>query len=147
MSNAAAVAAAMQANLAQGLTAQQAARRLAVSGPNALRAAASRPAWRRVLAQFQDSLVCLLRAATVIALGRAARRPIDAAGGLRAEQIVVLSGGSLAGDAEPGQVESVASEMCGDPTEAAFPRAESKLVAFDDAVRAHVVLRRRECGR
>ena len=46
---------------------------------------------------------------------------------LRAEQIVVLSGGSLAGNAELRQIEGDRWEIHGDPTEAAFLVAERKL--------------------
>ena len=66
-----------------GLTSQEAARRLAQDGPNELRAAPPRPAWRRILAQFQDPLVYLLLAAVAIALVAwviegAAGWPVDA---------------------------------------------------------------------
>jgi Ca2+-transporting ATPase len=63
-----AVAAALGADVANGLSAQEAARRLAQNGPNELRAAPRAPAWRRVLAQFQDPLIYLLLAAVAIAL-------------------------------------------------------------------------------
>ena len=78
-----AVATALGADLDQGLTPQEAAQRLLNDGPNELRAAARRPAWRRALAQFQDPLVILLLAAIAIALiawvieGRAGW-PVDA---------------------------------------------------------------------
>jgi len=49
------------------------------------------------------------------------------AGLLRHEQIAVLSGGSLAGNAELRQADSGAWEIQGDPTEAAFLVAERKL--------------------
>ena len=49
------------------------------------------------------------------------------AGPLRAENIVVLSGGSLAGNAELRQGAGGAWEIHGDPTEAAFLVAERKL--------------------
>ncbi len=62
------VARAFGADLENGLAAQEASRRLAQNGPNALRAAARVPAWRRVLAHFQDPLVYLLLAAVAIAL-------------------------------------------------------------------------------
>jgi magnesium-transporting ATPase (P-type) len=62
------VAAALGADLDNGLTAQEAARRLAADGPNRLRAAVRMPAWRRVLAQFQDPLVYLLLTAIGISL-------------------------------------------------------------------------------
>ncbi len=63
-----AVAAALQVDVDNGLSAQEAARRLAQNGPNALRAAPRVPAWRRALAQFQDPLIYLLLAAVAIAL-------------------------------------------------------------------------------
>jgi Ca2+-transporting ATPase len=63
-----AVAAALGVDVENGLSAQEAARRLARNGPNELRAAPRAPAWRRVLAQFQDPLIYLLLAAVAIAL-------------------------------------------------------------------------------
>ncbi len=51
-----------------GLTTAEAARRLALHGPNELRAAPVTATWRRVLAQFQDPLVYLLLVAVVVAL-------------------------------------------------------------------------------
>ena len=56
------------ADLENGLTSQEASRRLAQDGPNELRSAPRAPGWRRVLAQFQDPLVYLLLAAVAIAL-------------------------------------------------------------------------------
>jgi magnesium-transporting ATPase (P-type) len=53
------------------------------------------------------------------------------AGPLRSEQIVVLSGGSLAGDADLRQGASGQWEIHGDPTEAAFLVAERKLGVAD----------------
>ena len=50
-----------------------------------------------------------------------------AAGPLRQEQIAMLSGGSLAGNAQLRQADSGAWEIHGDPTEAAFLVAERKL--------------------
>lgn len=52
-------------------------------------------------------------------------------GALRAEQIVVLSGGSLAGNAALRQTEDGAWEIQGDPTEAAFLVAERNLGVED----------------
>lgn len=40
-----------------GLSTQEAARRLAQDGPNALQSAPPVPAWRRLLAQFRDPLL------------------------------------------------------------------------------------------
>ncbi len=64
----AAVAAHAGTGLEAGLSAQEAARRLAGEGPNELRAAAPVPAWRKALAQFQDPLIYLLLAAVTISL-------------------------------------------------------------------------------
>jgi Ca2+-transporting ATPase len=77
------VANALGTDLVQGLTAQEAGRRLAQNGPNQLRAAPAEPVWRRILAQFQDPLTYLLLAAVAIALGAwmiegAAAWPVDA---------------------------------------------------------------------
>jgi magnesium-transporting ATPase (P-type) len=52
-------------------------------------------------------------------------------GALRAEQIVILSGGSLAGNAGLRQAEDGAWKIHGDPTEAAFIVAERKLGVED----------------
>jgi calcium-translocating P-type ATPase len=77
------VARRLGADLERGLGAREAARRLAARGPNELRSAPPVPAWRRVLAQFQDPLIYLLLAAIVISLaawaieGRAGW-PVDA---------------------------------------------------------------------
>ena len=62
------VARVLGADLANGLTSQEASRRLSESGRNELRAAPQIPTWRRVLAQFQDPLIYLLLAAIAIAL-------------------------------------------------------------------------------
>ena len=56
------------ADLQRGLTAQEAAKRLAQDGPNALLAAPLVPVWRRVLSHFQDPLIYLLLAAIAVAL-------------------------------------------------------------------------------
>ena len=62
------VARACGADLEAGLSSSEAAHRLARDGPNALRAAAPTPRWRRLLAQFQDPLIYLLLAAIAISL-------------------------------------------------------------------------------
>ena len=64
----AAIAKALGADLEKGLSTQEAAARLAENGPNELQSAPPIPAWRRVLAQFQDPLIYLLLAAIVVAL-------------------------------------------------------------------------------
>ncbi len=53
---------------ASGLTTGEAARRLAVDGPNELDASPPVPWWRRLVAQFTDPLVVLLLAAIVVSL-------------------------------------------------------------------------------
>ena len=55
-------------NATVGLSAAEAAARLARDGPNELRAKPPVPVWRRILAQFQDPLVYLLLVAIVISL-------------------------------------------------------------------------------
>jgi P-type Ca2+ transporter type 2C len=83
LTDAGAVAMEHGADIAGGLTAAEAARRLVDQGRNELRGAPPVPTWRRVLAQFQDPLIYLLLAAIVIALaawwleGRAGW-PVDA---------------------------------------------------------------------
>ncbi|MDB5896690.1 MAG: ATPase, type [Ramlibacter sp.] len=68
MRDAGEVAKALGTDPAAGLTAAEAARRLAEHGPNELRAAATVPRWRRILHHFQDPLIYLLLAAIAIAL-------------------------------------------------------------------------------
>ena len=62
------IATALGADLENGLSTQEASARLAKNGPNELQSAAPTPAWRRVLAQFQDPLIYLLLAAIAVAL-------------------------------------------------------------------------------
>ena len=66
--DAAALALALGADLEQGLSSEEAARRLVADGRNELRAVLPVPAWRRALAQLQDPLVYLLGAAAAVAL-------------------------------------------------------------------------------
>jgi P-type Ca2+ transporter type 2C len=66
--------------------------------------------------------------------GRVEHEGAALAGPLREEQIVVLSGGSLAGNASLGQAASGEWQVHGDPTEAAFLVAERKLDG--DGIRA-----------
>ncbi len=68
----------------KGLSAEEAARRLASEGPNELQAAAKIPAWRKVLAQFQNPLIYLLLVAVAVSIGAwiaegAHGWPVDAA--------------------------------------------------------------------
>lgn len=62
------VAASTQTNTQDGLTPQEAQRRLIANGPNALTSESPLASWRHALSQFQDPLVYLLLAAIVIAL-------------------------------------------------------------------------------
>ena len=62
------VISAVAGNIEAGLSTQEALRRLAESGPNEIRVAATTPTWRRILAHFQDPLIYLLLAAIAIAL-------------------------------------------------------------------------------
>jgi P-type Ca2+ transporter type 2C len=64
-----AVIAALGAELKRGLNFDEARARLARDGPNELTAEAPAPAWRKVLAQFQNVLVVLLLVATAISAG------------------------------------------------------------------------------
>ncbi|WP_018142908.1 cation-translocating P-type ATPase [Alloscardovia criceti] len=57
---------AMNTSIAHGLSTAEAKARLEKFGPNALASKPKDPAWKRFLAQFQDPLVYLLLAATVI---------------------------------------------------------------------------------
>lgn len=59
---------ALGADLARGLTAPEAALRLAQDGPNELLAAPLVPLWRRILSHFQDPLIYLLLVAIAVAL-------------------------------------------------------------------------------
>jgi len=63
-----AVADALDTDLERGLSAAEAARRLAADGPNELLSAAPVPKWRKLLKQFQDPLIYLLLAAVVISV-------------------------------------------------------------------------------
>ena len=65
----AAIAGRAGTDLEAGLTAQEASRRLVRDGRNELHAPPPVPAWRKVLAQFQDPLIYLLLAAVAISLG------------------------------------------------------------------------------
>jgi P-type Ca2+ transporter type 2C len=56
------------ANLAQGLSSEQVASRLARYGPNQLQATTPVPVWRKLLDQFTEPLVYLLLAAVVASL-------------------------------------------------------------------------------
>src|SRR2546423_8922409 len=64
-----AVIAALGSDVNRGLRRAEAQARIVRAGPNALEAEPPIPAWRRFLAQFQDTLVILLLVATAISIG------------------------------------------------------------------------------
>ena len=66
--NADEVASALGVDFNNGLTSAEASRRLAQDGPNEVRSAPPRAAWRRFLSHFNDPLVYLLLVAVAIAL-------------------------------------------------------------------------------
>jgi Ca2+-transporting ATPase len=66
--DAATVARALKVDPARGLTAAEAARRLASDGPNELRATPPIPVWRKIIRQFNDPLVYLLMVAVAISV-------------------------------------------------------------------------------
>ena len=71
------VAKALNVDSAQGLSEEEAKRRLAKFGPNELASAPPVPKWKKFLAQFQDPLVYLLIAATIISvIAWASRKPM-----------------------------------------------------------------------
>jgi P-type Ca2+ transporter type 2C len=84
--DAAEVARILATDLERGLTSAEAARRLAETGPNELRAAPPIPAWRHILAQFQDPLVYLLLGAIAVSL---IAWTIEAQGGWPVDAIVI----------------------------------------------------------
>ena len=78
----------------RGLSSEEARARLKRYGPNELEAEKPVPAWRRVLAQFRDTLVILLLIATAVSVGlwayeRDSARPNE---GLAIFAIVLLNG-------------------------------------------------------
>lgn len=66
--DAAAIARALNVDPDHGLSAAEAARRLAEVGPNELRSAERNPLWRRIVAQLADPLTLLLLAAVAISV-------------------------------------------------------------------------------
>ncbi|SDN36097.1 ATPase, P-type (transporting), HAD superfamily, subfamily IC [Actinomyces ruminicola] len=82
------VAAALGTDPASGLTAAEAARRLAADGPNELPHKPPVPAWRRFLAQFADPLVYLLIIAIVVS---AVAWVLEGAHGVPVDSLVILA--------------------------------------------------------
>ncbi|MEA5116678.1 MAG: cation-translocating P-type ATPase [Propionicimonas sp.] len=72
----------------RGLSASEAADRLAVDGPNELRSAPPVPLWRKVLAQFADPLVYLLLVAVAISV---AAWVVEGAEGVPVDALVIVA--------------------------------------------------------
>ncbi|KAA9154735.1 cation-translocating P-type ATPase [Microbacterium lushaniae] len=85
--DAAAIARALDVDPDHGLSAAEAARRLAEVGPNELRSAERNPLWRRILVQLADPLTLLLLAAVVISV---IAWILEGAHGLPIDAIVIL---------------------------------------------------------
>jgi magnesium-transporting ATPase (P-type) len=80
--------AALQVEPQRGLTSEQARQRLERFGPNALVPPKEVPAWRKLLAQFEDPLVYLLLAAVLVSL---AAWVFEGAHGAPLEALVILA--------------------------------------------------------
>lgn len=72
----------------RGLSSSEAEARLALHGPNEVRAAPRTPIWRRVLAQLSDPLIVLLLAAVVVSVAAWA---VEGAEGWPIDAIVILA--------------------------------------------------------
>ena len=83
-----AVAARLGVDVERGLSGHEAAARLAQHGPNELEAAEQVPAWRKLLAQFEDPLIYLLIAAALVSLIAWA---IEGADGVPFEVVVIVA--------------------------------------------------------
>ncbi|MFO7280598.1 MAG: calcium-translocating P-type ATPase [Thermoanaerobacterales bacterium] len=100
------VAARLGVDPGRGLAPAEAAARLARHGPNQLEAAPPVPAWRKLLAQFQDPLVYLLLAAAAVSL---AAWVIEGADGVPFEVVVIL--GILVANALLGYAQEARAEQ------------------------------------
>src|SRR5690606_28128523 len=100
------VAARLGVDPGRGLAPAEAAARLARHGPNQLEAAPPVPAWRKLLAQFQDPLVYLLLAAAAVSLAAWA---IEGAVGVLFEVVVIL--GILVANALLGYAQEARAEQ------------------------------------
>ncbi len=83
-----AVASRLGADLARGLSADEAAVRLRRHGPNALRSAERVPAWRRFAGQFADPLIHLLLGAVAVSLAAWA---VEGADGVPVDAVVIAA--------------------------------------------------------
>ncbi|HEX2829576.1 MAG TPA: cation-translocating P-type ATPase [Burkholderiales bacterium] len=99
------------ADLENGLSGAEAARRLAAHGRNELRAAPPLPLWRKVLAQFRDPLVYLLLGAIAISL---AAWLIEGRHGVPIDAIVIaiiVLANALIGYAQAAKAESAVAAL------------------------------------
>ena len=87
-SDAAEVAARLDADPATGLSEEEAGRRLDLVGPNLLRAKKATPWWRRLLAQVSDPLIVLLLIAVAVSL---VAWILEGATGVPVDAIVILA--------------------------------------------------------
>src|SRR5690606_10957097 len=113
------VAARLGVDPGRGLAPAEAAARLARHGPNQLEAAPPVPAWRKLLAQFQDPLVYLLLAAAAVSL---AAWVIEGADGVPFEVVVILGillANALRGNAQEARAEQAFAAL----SRMAAPRA------------------------
>ncbi|TFD19626.1 cation-translocating P-type ATPase [Cryobacterium sp. TMT4-10] len=78
----------LEVDVTTGLSTDEAARRLAADGPNALRTVRPVPGWRKILTQFQDPLIYLLLVATAVSIGAWL---IEGAAGLPVDAIVIAA--------------------------------------------------------
>ena len=85
---AAGVAAHLDVDPSAGLSAAEAARRLAIAGPNALDPKPPIPGWRRFLAQFESPLVLLLVAAGAVSF---VVHALEGEGGAPYEALTILA--------------------------------------------------------
>jgi Ca2+-transporting ATPase len=86
--DAADIARRLEVDVTVGLTAAEAARRLAEDGPNELTAVRPVPGWRKILAQFHDPLIYLLLVATAVSVGAWL---VEGAPGLPVDAIVIAA--------------------------------------------------------
>jgi magnesium-transporting ATPase (P-type) len=131
------VAQALGTDLRHGLTSDEAARRLARDGANALRATPGVPAWRKLLSHFQDPLVYLLLVALAIALAAwlmagAQGWPVDAL----VIAAVVLLNGALGYMQEARAADAVAALARLTEMNSTVVRGDLLLLAEGDAVGA-----------
>jgi magnesium-transporting ATPase (P-type) len=126
----------------QGLTAAEAARRLAEDGPNDLVSAPPVPAWRRVLLQFEDPLIYLLLAAVVVSIGAwltegAEGWPVDAVVIL----VIVVANAVLGFVQEARAADAVAAlAQMAAPTSSVLRDGHEERIATTDLVRGDVLV-------